>query len=323
VAIKFALLAITVIFFAMNMGASNIAPSFAALFGAKLIDHKKAVLWFTVFVILGAVLLGHNVSRTLGGAIIPSGHINLNVVLVILLAAVSGVFLANMLRVPESTSWSTVFAISGVGFAINQINSSTLLRIVPFWIVLPLAGFVITYVLYKIIYPPRFGNLWLYQTVLNNEKKLKALAFISCCYIAFASGTNNVANAVGPLFGAGLVTPLLGLALIAPLFGLGGLIFGKRIMNTLGKEIVPLGLVSASLVGFVTASLLVFASAMGIPQSLVQLSVLSVMAIGAVKHERHIFHEKASRKIFLAWTITPVLSFSIGFLLAKLFLGAA
>ena len=149
---------------------------------------------------------------------------------------------------------------------------------------------------------------------------MKTLAFFSSLYIAFAAGTNNVANAVGPLSGAGIIDPLLGLLIIGPLFGLGGLVFGKRIMGTVGKEIVPLGLISASLVSLVTASLLLLASILGIPQSLVQLSALSVMAIGAVKHEAHVVTQKASQKIFLAWTITPVLAFTLGFVLTKIFI---
>ena len=302
------------------MGASNLAPSFATLFGAKLIDHKKAVIWFTVFILLGAVLAGQNVAKTLGEKIIPSGHITFDVVLVIWLAAVSGLIIANLLRVPESTSWTTVFALSGVGLALGRIEIATLWRIIPFWIILPVLGFAITYFLYKIIYPPRLNNLWLYQHIFNKDKNLKTLAFASSCYIAFAAGTNNVANAVGPLAGAGLIDPVLGLAVVALLFGAGGLFIGKRIMKTLGEEIVPLGLISSSLVGVVTATLLLFASLMGIPQSLVQLSALSVMAIGVVKHERHIFNEKATRRIFLTWSITPIISFSVGFFLTKVFL---
>lgn len=318
--IKYILLAITVIMFAMSMGASNIAPSFAALFGAKIIRHKKAALFFTIFVFLGAIFCGNNVVKTLGEKIVPAQYMSLNVVLVIFASAVSGLIIANILKVPESTSWTTVFAISGVGFAMAKIEVSTLLKIVPFWIILPLIGFIITYLLYKIIYPPRFSNLWLYQTIFNKENKVRILAFISCCYIAFAAGTNNVANAVGPLAGSGLVSSQKGLAIVAVLFGAGGLFFGKRIMTTLGEEIVPLGLISSSLVGFVTATLLLFASLMGIPQSLVQLSALSIMAIGMVKHEQHIFRRKAVRRIFLTWCITPVVSFTIGFLLTKIFI---
>lgn len=318
---KIFLLIFSAAIFAMSMGASNLAPSFATLFGARLIDHKNAVLAFSFFIFLGAVLFGHKVVNTLGTKIIPKEAVSFDVVLVVLIAAVSGLIIANILRVPESTSWTTVFAISGVGFALSKIETGTLLRIVPFWIILPILGFIITHFLYKKIYPPRFDNLWLYGHIFNKEKNLQKLAFGSSCYIAFAAGTNNVANAVGPLVGGGLIDPLSGLAIVAVLFGFGGLFFGKRIMKTLGEEIVPLGLVSSSLVGIVTASLLLFASLMGIPQSLVQLSALSVMAIGAVKHERHIFKEKTIRKIFLTWAITPVISFSVGFLLTKLFLG--
>ncbi len=318
--LKHIVLMITVLFFAVNMGGSNIAPSFANLFGAKLIDHKKAVLWFTIFVYLGAVLLGRNVVQTLGKGIIPEGFINLDTALVILLAAVSGLFIANLLKVPESTSWTTVFSISGVGLALGHIEVKTLLKIVPYWIILPVAGFVLTLYTYRYIYPPRPKNLWLYQKIFIHEKKIRALAFISCCYIAFACGTNNVANAVGPITGADIISPLLGLVVIAPLFGLGGLVLGKRIMTTIGEEIVPLGLISSSLVGFITASLLIFASIMGIPQSLVQLSVLSIMAIGVVKHERHIFHERVVRKVFLTWAVTPALSFGTGYVLSKAFL---
>ncbi|MDI6731350.1 MAG: inorganic phosphate transporter [Candidatus Margulisbacteria bacterium] len=314
-------LIISVVFFTMNMGGSNIAPAFAAIFGAKLINHKKAVFLFTVFVLLGGILLGYGVVNTLGGGIIPKEFMNFNVVLIILLSSALGLFVANLLRVPESTSWTTVFAISGVGLALDRLNYSIYYKIIPFWVILPLLSFGITYFIYKIIYPPRKENLFLYQTILSRGNKIKTIALFSSLYIAFAAGTNNVANAVGPLAGAGILSPFLGLILIGPLFGLGGLVFGKRIMSTVGKEIVPLGLISASLVSLVTASLLILASALGIPQSLVQLQALSVMAIGSVKHENHIFRQEASRRIFFAWAITPMLAFLLGFIMTKVFIG--
>lgn len=316
------LLIVSILFFSMNMGGSNIAPAFAAVFGAKLIDHKKAVLLFTIFVVLGGILLGYGVVKTLGGGIIPKEYMSFNVVLIILLSSSIGLFIANILRVPESTSWTTVFAISGVGLALNRLNYWIYLKIIPFWIILPLLSFGITYFLYKVIYPPRKENLYLYQAFFSHDGKVKALALFSSLYIAFGAGTNNVANAVGPLAGAGLLDPLPGLLIIGPLFGLGALAFGKRIMTTVGKEIVPLGLISASLVSVVTASLLIFASLLGIPQSLVQLQALSVMAIGSVKHENHIINQEASRRIFAAWAITPILAFILGFFLTKIFAGS-
>ena len=304
----------------MNMGGSNMTPAFAAVYGAKLIKHRQAVVWFTLFVALGGLLLGYNVVRTLGGGIIPAGYMTLNVVLLIILSSSIGLFIANLLKVPESTSWTTVFAISGVGLALGHLNYSIYLKIAPFWIGLPLISFALTYFLYKKIYPPRQENLYLYQAFLSHKSKVKSLAIFSSFYIAFAAGTNNVANAVGPLAGAGLISPIFGLLIVGPPFGPGGLVFGTKLTKTVGEEIVPLGLISASLVSLVTASLLVIASALGIPQSLVQLQALSVMAIGSVKHENHIVSQAASRRIFLAWAITPVLAFSLAYGLTKIFL---
>ena len=129
----------------MMMGASNIAPSFATLYGARLIDHKKAVLWFTVFVLLGAVVGGYGVVNTLGTTLIPSQFISVQVVLAILLAALGGLILANLLGVPESTSWVTVFAIAGVGAGIAKLELAGLFKIIPFWIILPVLAFIITY----------------------------------------------------------------------------------------------------------------------------------------------------------------------------------
>ena len=44
-------LILLVVFFAMNMGASGIAPSFSAVFGGSLIKKTTALLLFTVFVV--------------------------------------------------------------------------------------------------------------------------------------------------------------------------------------------------------------------------------------------------------------------------------
>lgn len=319
--ISYVIMILGVVFFAMNMGASGIAPSFAAIYGAKLIKHKKVCLLFTLFVVLGAILLGENVAKTLGKNIVPSEYISFNIALFMILASTIGLLLANILKIPQSTSWTTVFAITGVGLALGHLKKEALFLIIPFWIILPAISYFLTYFLYKIIYPPRENNFKLYEKILHNEKKIKKIGLISSCYIAFACGTNNVANAVGPLSGGNLINPVVGLCLIAPLFGLGGLIAGKRIMTTIGKEIVPLGLVSSSLVSFVSASLLIFASSLGLPQSLVQLNAASIFAISSVKNgHNHTITHSVTKKTFFVWVITPILAFLIGFSLVKIFI---
>lgn len=308
------------VFFALNMGASGIAPSFASTYGGRLIKKKNAIMLFAFFVILGAVTLGRNVTVTLGKGLLPQEFMSFNVVLVILSAATLGLFLANILKIPQSTSQVTVGAIVGAGLYFKHLDLGTIfLKILPMWVILPLLSYVLTWAIYRKIYPPEHDNLHIYQKLFANEKKLRLLALAASCYVAFAIGTNNVANAIGPLFGAGILGVNLGLILVSPFFGIGALALGKGTLETAGKEIVPLGLFSSVLVSFVTATLLIFASILGIPQSLVQLNIFSIFAVSCLKDgHRHTLDKRLTKKTFFIWAVTPLISIVLSYLLLSL-----
>ncbi len=313
--IEHSFLIIVVIFFALNMGASGIVPSFASAYGAKIIRNKNAIALFALFVILGAVSLGKGVTVTLGKNLLPAQALNFNTALIILAAAASGLFLANILKIPQSTSQVTVGAIVGAGLYFGQLNVKTIFfKILPLWVILPVLSYALTWLLYRRIYPPENDNLHIYQKLFANEKKLRLWALAAGCYVAFAIGTNNVGNAVGPLFGAGILGANFGLLLISPLFGAGALILGKGPLETAGKEIVPLGLFSSTLISFVTATLLIVASILGVPQSLVQLNVFSIFAVSGLKNgHRHTLGRQVTKKTFFIWAVTPLLSLAVSY----------
>ena len=121
-----------VFFFVMNMGASGIAPAFAGMYGGGMIKKKKALLLFPIFVILGALILGRNVAVTIGKSLLPAGLISFDVALVILASAALSLFLANILKIPQSTSQVTVGAAIGAGLYFKQFNLDTFcLKILP------------------------------------------------------------------------------------------------------------------------------------------------------------------------------------------------
>ncbi|MBI5399071.1 inorganic phosphate transporter [Candidatus Saganbacteria bacterium] len=318
----FALLILSVIFFAMNMGGSGIAPSFGAVYGARLISHRRAALLFTFFLTLGAATVGSRVVKTLSSGIIPKALFSHDVALIIIFSAAVSLFLANFLKIPQSTSWVTVAATFGAAVYFKSLNVANTLRMVSLWVVLPAIAFVLTIYFFRIIYPPSLKNLWFYEKVHLWKKPIRILALISSCYVAFAIGANNVANAVGPLAGSNLIDPFWGLLIIAPLFGLGGWLIKDRTMKTIGREIVPLGLITSTLVSFITATLLLVASILGFPQSLVQLNALAIMAIGTIKHEHVLaLREKATQKMLLIWLIAPLFSGALSFILLRIFKG--
>ena len=317
---KVILLIIIVIFFVMNMGGSGIAPSFGASYGSKMIKKKFAVILFTIFVFLGAFTIGRNVIKTLSSGIIPKEFINFDVALIIILSATLTLTLANFLKIPQSTSMVTVGAMLGAGIFFGRIYLKVLFPMFLTWITLPIIAYILTYYLYKKMYPPSNRNLWIYERFLTKGKGLRLFTIIASCYGAFAIGTNNVANAIGPLVGAGTITPSLGLLLVTPFFGLGGFVFGKKTIGTFANEIVPLGTISAPLISFVTGTLLILASVLGFPFPYVQLTGLSTLAISSVKNgHKYTMRQNVVKKIFMVWTITLLVSTGLAFLLLSIF----
>lgn len=317
---KVILLIIIVIFFVMNMGGSGIASAFSASYGSKMIKKKFAVILFTIFVFLGAFSIGRNVVETLSSGIISKEFISFDVALIIILSATLTLTLANFLKIPQSTSMVTVGAMVGAGIFFGHIYYKVLFPMFLTWIILPVIAYILTYYLYKIMYPPSNRNLWIYERFLTKGKSLRLFTIIASCYAAFAIGTNNVANAVGPLVGAGTITPSLGLLLVTPFFGLGGLVIGKKTIGTFGNEIVPLGTISAPLISFITGTLLILASVLGFPFPYVQLTGLSILAISSVKNgHKYTMSQNVVKKIFMIWTITLLVSTGLAFLLLSIF----
>ncbi|NQU94704.1 MAG: inorganic phosphate transporter [Candidatus Omnitrophica bacterium] len=308
-------LAILAILFALNMGGSNFGASFAAAHGGKIITRARAQILFAIFVFLGAVLIGKPVSETLGNKIIPHELMGINVILVILISATLSLFVANRLHVPQSTSLVTVASILGVGLYYRSVYTKTLLYLVPFWVLLPVLGYFLTYLLGKVVYPPKNNNFWIYEKLVNHTDRLKLFVIIASCYNAFSVGANNVANVVGPLSGAGILSTTLGLILIAPIFGLGSLVFHGS-LKTAGEKIVPLGVLSATIVCLVTGTLMIVASLLGVPQSFVMIKVACLFAVGGLKNgHKTTFTNPVTRKTYMTWIVTPIIALIISFLL--------
>ena len=323
--VKFAAVIISAAIFAALMGSSGIAPSFCAPYGAGFLRRSTAMILYSVFVVLGAIILGHRVARTLSGGIIPSGvggHnvINTGVFLVIMFSAITSLAVANFLKIPQSTSWVTVFSLIAAGLHFGSLNLSKIFFIFGAWVILPLMAYLVSLYIHGKIYPPRSENLRLYEMIFSNEKNLKAATIIISCYVAFSIGTNNVANVSGPLKASGVVdNTFAALLLMSPLFGLGAALLGKGNLESSGRCIAPVGTATSLVVNFVTASFIVCASLAGVPQSLVQLNTASLMAVSHVKNGFHYtLAAPHTRRTFFVWLVTPAIAFLLTFLILRI-----
>jgi len=314
------LILILAVFFAMNMGGASFAASFAASYGGKMVSKSKAGLLFLIFVVFGAIVFGKNVSITLGQNIIPADLMSPKAIVIIFFSAGLSMFISNMMKIPQSTSLVTVASIAGVGAYFNLVNLKTIYFLLPFWIVLPILSFIITYRVAGYIYPPRNENFWFYERFINHQGKLKKFVLFASCYNAFSVGTNNVANVVGPLIASMDAPAMANLFLFAIFYGIGAFVF-QGPLKTAGNKIVPLGLSTAAIISLVSGTLMIIASIFGVPQSFVMLQMGAIFAISSLKHGKlATFNHPLTRKTLYTWTINPIITFFLSYAMAWLLL---
>lgn len=308
------------LFFAMNIGASGTAASMGSPYGAGAIKNKQlALILVAIAAFLGAILGGGEVVKTIGKGIIPTDLLTAQIVLIILVGATLTLFLANIIGIPLSTSEVTVGSIVGVGAAFQAVYSQTLLYVVSFWIIVPIASFMITYTLGYVI--KLAENRWNQLTSDGQWTKwLSILLVVGGCLEAFSAGMNNVANSIGPLVGAGMISDSNGLLLGALFTSIGAILLGGKVLETNGKKITKLSLLQGSAVSFTGGTLVIIASVFGVPIPLTQVTTCGILGVGAVKDGMAIMQKDVIKRIGMVWLVSPLASLMVSYLLINLFI---
>jgi len=169
------------------------------------------------------------------------------------------------------------------------------------------------------------------------EKVFAVLMVLTACCMAFAHGSNDVANAIGPLAAVVSVVSNEGLIVensplawwILPLGGFGivmGLaLFGHRVMKTIGQGITHLTPSRGFAAELAAATTVLIASGTGLPISTTQTLVGAVLGVGLAQGVAAL-NGKTVRTIVASWVITLPAGalFSISFFyLLKFIFGVA
>jgi phosphate/sulfate permease len=314
-------------FLAMTMGGSGIGPSFSAAYGANMIRKTAVAGLFGIMVFAGAILAGKNTSYTLGKGILSPDFMQYATVTIILFSIGIALLISNLAGIPQSTSQASVLAVVGASIYFDQPSFDFLFKkALPTWFILPIISFIISYLVARFMYRPMRRRAYFVNTSEKTNKVLRFLVIFSSMYVAFSIGSNNVANAAGPI--ASMVINELKLAstgqnfllimiiatlMTAPVFGIGASLFGDKVIKNTGKEIVLFGQVEAIIIAVITASLLLFSSVVkGIPTSLVQLNVAAILGVGVAKlGSKHIFRKTEVNRFFIMWLIAPIIAFTL------------
>lgn len=318
--ISLALIIISV-FLALNMGVSGFSVSFTPSYGSRILNKSKAALLYGACVLAGGILIGSRVVHTLANKISLQQISPISGLLILFSAGVM-MFLSNILKIPQSTSFVTVASFLGAGLFYRKVNWQTILAIIIVAVIFSVLSFILTFFIEGKIYPPRQKNLRLYENFHIHRNKFKKFIVLTDMYSAFGIGTNNVANVVSPIVGSMSINPFFALALAAPFFGLGAYISGEKVINTVSRDIVPIGEISATIISFITASFVIIASLLGLPAPYVQFTTFSVLAISCIKDGvGHTLGKSIFKRIISVWILVPLCTVFLNLFLHLIFLG--
>jgi PiT family inorganic phosphate transporter len=293
-------LAVT-LFVGFNIGGSTTGPAFGPAVGARAISKLVAGALMAVFFFVGAWTIGRRVVTTLGRELVTDpGIFTVETSIVVLFFIGGALFVGNYVGVPASTSMTAVGAIAGLGVARGQLNWAVMGEIAVWWIVAPLVGFWVSVMIGRYLYPTinrliaidksegalveldRSGIVPMPQAGPNTTRRefLGTVTLVAIgCLMAFSSGTSNIANAVAPLFGAGVDLNLL-ILLGSGAVAVGALTIARRTLDTLGNDITDLPLTAAIVVALVASGIVIGLSAIGIPASFVIIATMSIVGLG-------------------------------------------
>ena len=374
-----------------SIGANDVANSMATVVGSRAVTLRRAIIIAGIFEFLGAFLVGSHVTNTVRKGIIDPFFFTAQPELLAygmfsaLLAAALFQHLATFFGLPVSTTHAIVGAIFGfglIGAGIGSVNWSKIGLISSGWIISPLLGALVSFILFHIIrtlilakeqpyqatikvapflvfvqfsiivlsvifkglknlhldFPFSqalpialgIGMLGAYITWLvikkdttfldqkeqyaKTEKIFGHLQIYTACYIAFAHGANDVANAMGPVAAVFSISQTKSIIMhvtvptwILMLGGIGivsGLsTYGYKVIETIGRKITEITPTRGFAAEFSTATTVLVFSKLGLPISTTHTMVGSVIGVGFARGiatlNLHII-----RNIITSWFIT-------------------
>ncbi len=317
------------LFLGWSLGANDAANVFGTAVGTRMVKFGTAALICAVFVALGAVLSGAGASHTLGklGAVnaLPGSFMAA-------FAAAFTVFIMTRLGLPVSTSQAIVGAIIGWNlFSGFPTDAKALTKIVGTWIACPLLAGVIGVVLYK---ATTATVRWSKIHIVRLDSWTRWGLLLAGAFGSYALGANNIANVMGVfvssnpftsfnIAGVGNFTGVQQLFLLgAAAIAVGIFTYSKRVMLTVGGELLPLSPVAAWVV-VVSHSIVLFLFASRglehtlasaglptiplVPVSSSQAVIGAVIGIGLLKGGRGI-KWGVLLNISSGWVTTPIIS---------------
>ena len=322
------------LFLGWSLGANDAANVFGTAVGTRMVRFKTAAIVCSLFIILGAVISGSGTTETLG----KLGAINaLPGAFAACVAAGLSVYIMTKFGLPVSTTQAIVGAIVGWNlYTGSSTNIKVLLTILSTWILCPIIAALIAMLFFILTKKLLKKTTW---HILRLDAYTRTALLIAGAFGAYSLGANNIANVMGvfvPIapFADIQLGSFLTFSSKEQLFLLGGVAiavgvftYSKKVMFTVGNDLLKLSPVAAFIVVIAHSIVLFLFASQGIshflnsihlpaiplvPVSSSQAVVGAVIGIGILKGGKEVQWNIAG-KITIGWFLLPVIAALISF----------
>jgi phosphate/sulfate permease len=294
---------------AFGIGSNDTSNALGICIGCGVIKIRRALLLFGCFVLIGILVQGQKVMKTVGKDLV---EVNLSIIGISLSVAAVLIIISNWKKLPLSTHQVIIGSLVGSGVASGAaVNFTAIFEIIVSWIVSPLVAFFAALFLYKAM-EKTISKLSLFRI----ERILRSLLLLSGILIAYNTGANELATILGPVIHSGLMEQMRA-SLIGSLFVfLGAVILSYRVIETIGKGITTLDPYSGFAAQFGAAMCVMFFTILGMPISTTYCIIGGISGVGMSKGMETVKLDLI-KKIIANWFLAPSLAFLISFLIMK------
>jgi PiT family inorganic phosphate transporter len=286
------------VFLGWSLGANDSANIFGTGYATGIVKYRTAIWLTAIFVMIGAVLEGPKCMDIVSDL----SRLTATDAFYCALAGAITMTVLTVLAIPASCSQAIIGALIGAGILIGSADFSKLYKIVACWVFTPICASFAAYSLHRVL------GYVIDKTIISLTRRslLYSVGIIVVgCYGAYTLGANNVANVTGIYVGSGVLSAEVA-ALIGGLsIALGVLTYSRKVMETVGKGIVPLDPFAALIAVLAEALTLHLFTQIGVPVSSSQAIVGAVVGVGLVGDVQTV-SVKMLAKIGIGWIMTPV-----------------
>ncbi len=294
---------------AFSIGSNDTSNAFGISIGCGLLKFKRALALLLIFVTIGLFLQGYGVMRTVGRELV---ELNAKSLALSLIVATSVIVISNWHRFPLSSHQVIIGSLTGSALSLNlSVNIYTLTKIVLSWITSPIASFMLSMVIYKTLERALIG-----RSVFFVERLISILIILSATILAYNTGANELATAIGAVVHYGILNPIQAGMLGSLSLFLGAAMLSHRVVETV-KGITALDVISGFSAQFGAGLSVWMFTTLGMPVSTTYCMIGGIAGVGFLKGVGTVKIDLL-KKILICWISAPTLSFLISFVLGSM-----